>query len=543
MLQVFGLIRSRIRSPCFSIRVLGTSFAPASRRALREMLHAPVVAGYATTCNGGKSTGTGPPSSAGEQSLEESYRRCFVGDRLSTQYKEARPTIPPGMVAEIVEYANKTIRCQDGLCVDVGCGPGQSTERFSPYFKAVLGTDISETQIDIARATCTASNVTFQVSKAESLPVEDGSVALVSTVNALHWFHKDAFFAEVRRVLADGGVFCPALYRLRAVAEPGLEDCLEEFRTDEFKGYTTPQHDFWTYGYDYTEVPFDDAQKGKSTGTGPPSSASEQSLEDSYRRCYVGDRLSAQYKEARPAITPGMVAEIVQYANKTIRCQDGLCVDVGCGPGQSTERFSPYFKAVLGTDISETQIDIARATCTASNVTFQVSEAESLPVEDGSVALVSTVNALHWFHWDAFFAEVRRVLADGGVFCPALYWLRAVAEPGLEDCLEEFLAEEFKGYTTRQHDVWTYGYDYTEVPFDDAQKRDFVVKEKTTLSAFMSLAETWSFVILKKEKEPEEAAKALETLSSRIRSKLGKSAEDDPTLQVAYRASYILCRK
>lgn len=281
----------------------------------------------------------------------------------------------------------------------------------------------------------------------------------------------------------------------------------------------------------------------KSPGAGTPHSASGQSLEESYRRCFVGDNLSTQYKESRPTIPTGMVAEIVEYASKTVRCQDGLCVDVGCGPGQSTERFSPYFKAVLGTDISETQVDIARATCTASNVTFQVSKAESLPVEDGSVALVSTVNALHWFHWDAFFAEVRRVLADGGVFCPSLYRLRAVAEPGLEDCLEEFRTEEFKGYMTPQHDFWTYGYDYTEVPFNNAEKRDFVVKEKTTLSAVMSLVETWSFVIRKKEREPEEAAKALERLSTRIRSKLGKPDEDDPSLHVAYKASYILCRK
>lgn len=280
---------------------------------------------------------------------------------------------------------------------------------------------------------------------------------------------------------------------------------------------------------------------GRSTGTDPPHS--EQSLEDSYRRCFVGGDLSTQYKESRPTIPPGMVAEIVEYANKTVRCQEGLCVDVGCGPGQSTECFSPHFKAVLGTDISETQIDIARATCTANNVTFQVAQAESLPVEAGSVALVSTVNALHWFHWDAFFAEVRRVLCDGGVFCPSLYRLRAVAEPGLEDCLEEFRREEFKGYTTPQHDFWTYGYDYTEVPFNDAQKRDFVVKEITTLSAVMALVRTWSFVIRKEEKEPEEAAQALERLSTKIRSTLGKSDEDDPTLHVAYKASYILCRK
>ncbi|KAK8781872.1 hypothetical protein V5799_016785 [Amblyomma americanum] len=73
----------------------------------------------------------------------------------------------------------------------------------------------------------------------------------------------------------------------------------------------------------------------------------------------------------------------------------------------------------------------------ARRVERRVAKAESLPFDAGSVALVVTVNALHWFRWESFFAEVRRLLADGGVFCPSLYRLRAVAEPGLEDCLQE----------------------------------------------------------------------------------------------------------
>ncbi|XP_072142909.1 putative methyltransferase DDB_G0268948 [Dermacentor andersoni] len=267
------------------------------------------------------------------------------------------------------------------------------------------------------------------------------------------------------------------------------------------------------------------------------------SLEESYRRCFVGGDLSAQYKSVRPVMPPAMVADIVEYANQTVSCKDGVCADVGCGPGQSTERFCPHFRKVVGIDISETQIGIARAACTAKNVSFEVANAESLPLDAGSVALVSTVNALHWFHWDSFFAEVRRVLVDGGVFCPSMYRLRAVAEPGLEDCFEKFRHQEFKGYLTAQHDFWTYGYETTEVPFRDVHKKDFAVKEKTRLSDVMACVRTWSFVIRMEEKEPERAKQALERLETRIRSKLGKPDEDDPDVQVAYRASYILCRK
>ncbi|XP_077509472.1 putative methyltransferase DDB_G0268948 isoform X2 [Amblyomma americanum] len=270
------------------------------------------------------------------------------------------------------------------------------------------------------------------------------------------------------------------------------------------------------------------------------------SLEESYRRCFVGGDLSAQYKMSRPTIPPSMVADIVEYANETVSCKDGVCVDVGCGPGQSTELFCPHFAKVVGTDISETQISIARASRTAENVSFEVAKAESLPFDAGSVALVVTVNALHWFRWESFFAEVRRVLADGGVFCPSLYRLRAVAEPGLEDCLQEFRYKEFEGYLTSQHDFWTYGYDRTDFskwPFKDAQTKNFDVIEKTTLSAVVALVKTWSFAIRMAEKEPQRAREAVERLETRIRSGLGKPGESDPELRVAYRASYILLRK
>nr|XP_037284069.1 uncharacterized protein LOC119176811 isoform X2 [Rhipicephalus microplus] len=128
-------------------------------------------------------------------SLEESYRRCFVGNDLSAKYKLARPIVPPAMVADIVEYANETVLCKDGLCADVGCGPGQSTELFCPHFRKVVGTDISETQIEIARAACTAKNVSF------------------------------------------------------------------DFGIRSSKAILTAQHDFWTYGYEKTEVPFSDVRK------------------------------------------------------------------------------------------------------------------------------------------------------------------------------------------------------------------------------------------------------------------------------------------
>jgi ubiquinone/menaquinone biosynthesis C-methylase UbiE len=48
----------------------------------------------------------------------------------------------------------------------VGCGSGQSTRLISPYFKRVIGTDVSESQVEEAKKQCPTSeilNISFRL--------------------------------------------------------------------------------------------------------------------------------------------------------------------------------------------------------------------------------------------------------------------------------------------------------------------------------------------------------------------------------------------
>lgn len=48
-------------------------------------------------------------------------------------------------------------------------------------------------------------NITYKVSPAESLPVDDASVDMVVAATAFHWFEHDAFLREAKRVLKPKG--------------------------------------------------------------------------------------------------------------------------------------------------------------------------------------------------------------------------------------------------------------------------------------------------------------------------------------------------
>jgi SAM-dependent methyltransferase len=73
----------------------------------------------------------------------------------------------------------------------------------------LLGVDISEQNVAIARSRgARIPGLTFEVGRAEQLPVADGSFDAVINVEASHLYDDHAkFFAEVRRVLAPGGRF------------------------------------------------------------------------------------------------------------------------------------------------------------------------------------------------------------------------------------------------------------------------------------------------------------------------------------------------
>uniref|UniRef100_S4RNK8 Zgc:162396 n=1 Tax=Petromyzon marinus TaxID=7757 RepID=S4RNK8_PETMA len=96
-----------------------------------------------------------------------------------------------------------------------------------------------------------------------------------------------------------------------------------------------------------------------------------------------------------------------------------LAVDVGCGSGQGTELLASISTKVLGIDVSPSQIEEAMRAKHLDNITYIVGPAETLPVDDGSVSLLTAFVSAHWFDLPAFMHEVERVLQPRG--CLVIY--------------------------------------------------------------------------------------------------------------------------
>ncbi|XP_067404798.1 putative methyltransferase DDB_G0268948 [Emydura macquarii macquarii] len=143
----------------------------------------------------------------------------------AVSYQKYRFSPPEKLQSVIFSYVEEKRVDPIRLVVDVGCGSGQSTRVLAAHFEKVIGTDISEAQIEAARQAASLPNVSYHVCPAEDLPFEDGSVDLITAFTAAHWFDMPKFMKEVDRVLKPHG--CVALSTYSADLSMHYKDCSE----------------------------------------------------------------------------------------------------------------------------------------------------------------------------------------------------------------------------------------------------------------------------------------------------------------------------
>jgi SAM-dependent methyltransferase len=94
-----------------------------------------------------------------------------------------------------------------GVCLEIGCGAGRMTRPLSRRFERVIGVDVSDDMLRLAREA--APQAEFARVAGTTLPLPDASVDAVFTTHVLQHLegidNVTAYFAEMHRVLQPAG--------------------------------------------------------------------------------------------------------------------------------------------------------------------------------------------------------------------------------------------------------------------------------------------------------------------------------------------------
>lgn len=94
-----------------------------------------------------------------------------------------------------------------------------------------------------------------------------------------------------------------------------------------------------------------------------------------------------------------------------------VLLDIGCGNGLFLHRLARRVSESIGVDLSASMLRRARANIDDPGVVLAQAEAAALPIADGSIDRVVSIEMLHYLTLPevaAFLVEVRRVLRAGG---------------------------------------------------------------------------------------------------------------------------------
>jgi SAM-dependent methyltransferase len=134
--------------------------------------------------------------------------------KQAADYAKFRPRYPQTLFDHLGSMAPSR---QAGW--DCGTGNGQAAVELASVFDRVIATDGSETQIANAQA---HERIDYRVASAENSGIASETIDVIMVAQALHWFDLEHFYAEVRRVLKNNGVFAASAYNLLNV-EPAID--------------------------------------------------------------------------------------------------------------------------------------------------------------------------------------------------------------------------------------------------------------------------------------------------------------------------------
>jgi len=193
--------------------------------------------------------------------------------------------------------------------------------------------------------------------------------------------------------------------------------------------------------------------------------------------------LAETYSKYRPTY-PGKLFEYLSSICK----QHHQAWDCGTGNGQAAISLTEFFDKVFATDASKEQLEQASS---HPKIIFKNESAEKVSLGNSSTDLVTVAAAVHWFNFEKFYAEVKRVLKPGGIIAVWGYHLFNIS-PQVDKLLNKYYSEILKDYWPEQFHYVDTRYTDLPFPFDELSPPNFKMITEWDLDQVAGFLNSWS---------------------------------------------------
>lgn len=189
--------------------------------------------------------------------------------------------------------------------------------------------------------------------------------------------------------------------------------------------------------------------------------------------------------------------------------------DCGTGNGQVAGELATFFEQVYATDISINQLSQA---VQKPNIHYTKQPAEKTIFPGDHFDLVTVAQAVHWFDFEDFYAEVKRVLKKDAVIAVFGYSLFS-SNAETNEIIEDFYRNIVNVYWPPERRYIEEQYQTIPFPFQEIAAPRFELKQKWSFERLTGYLNTWSAV---KSYEKETGENPVELIGEKLYQSFGQ---------------------
>jgi ubiquinone/menaquinone biosynthesis C-methylase UbiE len=192
------------------------------------------------------------------------------------------------------------------------------------------------------------------------------------------------------------------------------------------------------------------------------------------------------YAQYRPGYPRGLYEYIIQQVTNR-----QLAWDCATGNGQAAVELAQYFEKVIATDISEKQLQQAQP---HEKITYSITTAEQTPFADNSFDCITVAQAYHWFKFDEFGKEVKRVAKPDAIVAIWGYSLVVCEDDAVNTLINTFYRGTVGAYWDKERRYIDEHYTTVPFPYEPLPAKEFRISVQWNRQQLAGYFNTWSSV-------------------------------------------------